>query len=89
LKTKATKNFNAIAIITTTIFCTAHPFTQPPKSYPLRYFSVGQTPQKCTFSWGHQHPHVIRLPWTHLTPHSKLHVDWFSRFPTDNGRVSL
>jgi len=61
LKKKATKNFNAVAIIVTPkrqllvqntsyhvqiikvsppIFCTAHSFTQPPKSYALQCFSI-------------------------------------------------
>jgi len=46
------------------------------------------TPEVSVFV-GDIQPHITHVPWTHLTPHSKLHVDWFSRFPTDNGRVSL
>jgi len=37
----------------------------------------------------HLHPHVIHVLWTHLTQHSKLHLDWFSRFRTAHGRKSL
>jgi len=29
------------------------------------------------------------LPWTHLTQHSKLHLDWHSRFCRAHGRESL
>jgi len=33
--------------------------------------------------------HVMHVPWTHLTQHSKLHLDRFSRFSTAHGRESL
>jgi len=29
--------------------------------------------QKCPFPWLHLHFHVIHVPWTHLTQHSKQH----------------
>ena len=39
------------------VFCTGHPFsfTQSLKYYALQCFSIGQTPQKCPFPWGHLH----------------------------------
>jgi len=27
-------------------------------------------------------PHLIRIPWAHPFPHTKRHLDWFSRFCT-------
>ena len=35
---------------------------------------------KSASSMGHLHPHVIRVPWIHLTHHPKLHLDRFSHF---------
>ena len=29
--------------------------------------------QKCPFPWGHLRSHVIHVPWTHATQHSKQH----------------
>ena len=63
-----------------------HPFfaklilTQPPKSYALQCFSIGQTPQKCPLLKGRRHPHVMHVSWTHPTQHFKLHLDQFSCF---------
>jgi len=49
------------------------------KSYALQCFSISQTPQKYRVPCGHLHLRVIHVPWTHLTRHSNLHLDWFSR----------
>ena len=34
-------------------------------------------------------PHVIHVPWNHLTQHPKLHLESFSRFCTAHDRESL
>jgi len=56
----------------TSFFCTAHPFTQPPKYHALQCFSISESPQKCPFPWGHLQPYVIHVPWTHPTHHPKI-----------------
>jgi len=58
-------------------FCTAHPFTQPPKSYVLQCFSIGQTPQKVPLPFT---PQYITRSLDPPTQKTKLHLDWFSRF---------
>jgi len=35
------------------------------------------------------HPQVMRVPWTNLTRHSRLHLDLFSLFPAAHGRVRI
>jgi len=50
----------------------------PPKSYALQYFSVGLTLPKVPLPVRLSVPHVMHVPWTHLTQHPKLHVDWFT-----------
>ena len=68
-------------------FCTAHPFTQPPNSYALQCFSIGQTPLKVSLPVGASTPHVLHAPQTHPTHHPTLHLDWFSRFFTAHGII--
>ena len=58
---------------------------------------LGATPSGLTSAhlhpWGwwrwHLHSHVIHIPWTNPTQHSKLHLSWFSRFRTAQGRQSI
>jgi len=38
---------------------------------------------------GNLHSHIIHVPWTHPTQHSKLHLDQFSRYCTAHGIESL
>jgi len=72
--------------------CISHssPFYPTPKSYALQCFSFGQTPQKCpSFGYIYCTLHVIHVTCTHMTQHSKVHFDWFSRFfPPAHSRKS-
>ena len=52
-------------------------------------FQSGRHPQKCPFQWGHLLPHVIHVPWTHLTQYSKQHLDRFDHFNGALGRVHI
>ena len=70
------------------VFFTAHSFTQPPKSYALQCFSIGQT-AKSAPSCGALHPHVVHVPWTHSIQHSKLYLDRFNHFHTAHSTESL
>jgi len=58
---------------------TAHPFTQPPQILCfIMPFNRPHIP-KVPLPMGASTPHTIHIPWTHPTPHSKLHLDGFSR----------
>jgi len=72
-----------------TRFCTVHPFAQPPKSYVLQCFSIGQTPSKLPLTYGDLNPISYMLPCVHPSPHPKRHLDRFSCFCTAHGIESL
>jgi len=48
-------------------------------------FNRPDTP-KVPLPMRHLHSYVMHVPWTHLTHHSKLHLERFSRFCTAHGR---
>ena len=52
--------------------------------------SVGHVlfPCNCPFAWGIWAPSNT-IPWAHLSPQPKQHLDRFSHFSTDDRRVSL
>jgi len=69
-------------------FLLCSPFYPTPKILCFTIlFNRPDTPKRPS-SWAST-PHVIQVPWTHLTQHLKLHLDWFSCFCTAHGRESL
>jgi len=46
-------------------------------------------PYNCPFLWGIWTPIQHTIPWAHPSPQPKRHLDSFSRFCTDDHRVSL
>jgi len=75
--------------IPSTRFCSAHPFTQPPKIPCFTMLFNRLYSPKSAISHGASTAHVIRVPWTHPTQHSKMYIDRFSRFRAAHGRESL
>ena len=74
------------------LFCTAHLFTQPPKSYALQCFSIGKKPLKLllhVWRYGSIRVSPYMFPLAHTILHPKWHLDWFSWFCTAHGRESL
>ena len=46
-------------------------------------------PESCPFPWGDLDPHLTHGFLAHPSPQLKRHLDRFSRFCTDDRRVSL
>jgi len=47
---------------------------------PMPYNGPPLPPQNCPFTWRIWTPIEYMVPWAHLSPHPKRHLDWFSRF---------
>jgi len=62
-------------------FCTAHHFTQPPKSYASQCFAIDQTPQRFPFPWRHLHVHPHVNDVKDLNIHSPMQKNLFIDLP--------
>ena len=69
-----------------TQLCTAHPFTQAQTPTLYNAYQSARQPKSATCR-GASRPHVIHVPWTHMTQHPDLHLN-LCHFCTAHGRES-